>query len=245
MLGEVLAGNGDIADLAVRFRVSVSTVRRDLQQLAADGHVHRTYGGAVAGERAAERSLGEKESGHRQQKEAIARAAAEEISDGDCVLLDAGTTTGRLAWHLRARAALTVVTNSTTTLRHLADAPGVELVVLGGRVRRPNGAILGPVAVEMLRGLAPDRVFIGADGLDPRDGLSCPSLELAHAKQLMTERGRSVYVVADASKLGSSPFPYRATINRPWTLMTDTGADPEVLQAFRDSGLCTVVTAEA
>src|SRR5262245_30437858 len=76
ILREVLAGNGEITELAARFGISVSTVRRDLQQLAGDGHIHRTYGGAVAGGHAAERTLDEKESGNRAQKEAIARAAA-------------------------------------------------------------------------------------------------------------------------------------------------------------------------
>ncbi|MET8010031.1 DeoR/GlpR family DNA-binding transcription regulator [Streptomyces sp. NPDC005271] len=243
MLREVLAGNGDIAELAVRFGVSVSTIRRDLQHLAEEGHIHRTYGGAVAGEHTAERTLDEKESGNRAQKEAIAQVAAEWVADGDVVLIDAGTTTGRLARHLRSRDGLTVITNSTTALRHLADAPGVELIVLGGRVRRPNGAILGPAGEDMLRLMTPDRVFLGADGVHARDGLSCPSLEQAHNKRLMAQCGREVCVLADATKLGSSPFPYHALPQRPWTLLTDGGAEPEAVREFTAIELCTVVTA--
>jgi DeoR/GlpR family transcriptional regulator of sugar metabolism len=251
ILREVLAGNGEIAELADRFGISVSTVRRDLQQLAGDGHIHRTYGGAVAGGHTAERTLDDKESGNRAQKEAIARAAAERVRDGDVILIDAGTTTGRLARALRPLASpgrphgsgLTVVTNSTIALRHLADADGIELVVLGGRVRRPNGAILGPEGEETLRRLTPDVVFLGADGLHARDGLSCPTLEQAHSKELMAERGREVCVLADASKLGSSPFPYHARLSVPWTLVTDAGAAPERVSAFAASGTCEVVTA--
>ena len=232
ILREVLAGNGDIADLAARFGVSVSTLRRDLQQLAGDGHIHRTYGGAVAGGHVAERTLDEKESGNRAQKEAIARAAAEHIADGDVVLIDAGTTTGWLARALQSRSGLTVITNSTIALGHLADAHGIELIVLGGRVRRPNGAILGPEGEETLRRLTPDLVVLGADGLDAHDGLSCPSLGQAHAKELMAERGREVFVLADASKLGTSPFPYHAQPSGPWTLFTDSRADPETVREF-------------
>lgn len=243
ILREVLAGNGDIAELAARFGISVSTVRRDLQQLAGDGHVHRTYGGAVADGRTAELSLDEKESGNRAQKEAIALAAAGRVADGDVVLLDAGTTTGRLARVLRSRSGLTVITNSTIALRHLADAEGVELIVLGGRVRRPNGAILGPEGEETLRRLTPDVVFLGADGLHARDGISCPALEQAHSKELMAERGREVFVLADASKLGRSPFPYHARQTLPWTLVTDAGAPAAAVSEFEAAANCAVLTA--
>ncbi|MCM2580623.1 DeoR/GlpR family DNA-binding transcription regulator [Streptomyces meridianus] len=232
ILRHVRDGSGDIAGLAARFGVSVSTVRRDLQHLAGDGHVHRTYGGAVAGGHVAERTLDEKESGHRAQKEAIARAAAERVADGDVVLIDAGTTTGRFARALRSRSRLTVITNSTLVLRHLADAPGIELIVLGGRVRRPNGAILGPEGEETLRRLTPDLAVLGADGLDARNGLSCPSLGQAHAKELMAERGREVLVLADATKLGAGPFPYHARPAGPWTLVTDASADPAIVREF-------------
>ncbi|OEV29332.1 hypothetical protein AN219_17160 [Streptomyces nanshensis] len=243
ILREVLAGNGEITALADRFGISVSTVRRDLQELAGDGHVHRTYGGAVAGGHTAERTLDEKESGNPAQKEAIARAAAARVSDGDVILIDAGTTTGRLARALRSRSGLTVITNSTIAVRHLAEAQGLELVVLGGRVRRPNGAILGPEGDETLRRLTPDLVFLGADGLHARDGLSCPTLEQAHSKELMAERGGEVFVLADSSKLGDSPFPYHARQRRPWTLITDAEASPGQVEEFAASGECDVVTA--
>jgi DeoR family fructose operon transcriptional repressor len=243
ILREVRAGNGGTTELAHRFGISVSTVRRDLQQLAGYGHIHRTYGGAVAGGHIGERTLDEKESGNRAQKEAIARAAAEHVHEGDVILIDAGTTAGWLARLLQARSALTVITNSTIALRHLAEAEGIELIVLGGRVRRPNGAILGPEGEETLRRLTPDVVFLGADGVHARDGLSCPTLEQAHAKELMAERGREVFVLADASKLGDSPFPYHASHPGPWTLVTDAGAAPERLREFTADGKCEVVTA--
>ncbi|MCH6162940.1 DeoR/GlpR family DNA-binding transcription regulator [Streptomyces marispadix] len=242
ILREVLAGNGEISELAARFGISVSTVRRDLQQLAGDGHIHRTYGGAVAGGRSAELTLDEKESGNRAQKDAIARAAAERVCEGDVILIDAGTTTGRLARALKGRGGLTVVTNSTIALGHLAEEQGIELVVLGGRVRRPNGAILGPEGEETLRRLTPDLVFLGADGLHARDGLSCPSLEQAHSKELMAARGREAVVLADSSKLGGSPFPYHARPGGRWTLMTDEDADPGEVSRFAADGTCEVVT---
>ncbi|MCZ0975977.1 hypothetical protein O1L55_41360 [Streptomyces albulus] len=85
------------------------------------------------------------------------------------VLLDAGTTVARLAHELRARTDITVVTNGLSTLVELADAE-VEVVVLGGRLRRPNESLLGTRTDQALRGITPDLAFLGVDGLDPRRG---------------------------------------------------------------------------
>src|SRR5204863_12634 len=80
------------------------------------------------------------------------------------VVLDAGTTTGRLAAHLAHRE-LTVVTNGLTAILALAESPTVELIVLGGRLRQPNEAIVGASVLEQLRHIGADRVFLGTDGL--------------------------------------------------------------------------------
>ena len=139
LLEAVRDGSGGIAELAEEFGVSESTIRRDLASLAGAGHVVRTYGGALD----TERSPREKDREHAAAKDAIAREAAALVQDGDVVLLDAGTTTGRLARHLAHREGLTVVTNGVTAIRELAGFSGIDLIVLGGRLRHPNEAILG------------------------------------------------------------------------------------------------------
>jgi DeoR family fructose operon transcriptional repressor len=234
LLREVAAGNGDIHDLAERFGVSESTIRRDLAALQRLGQITRTYGGAVE---PAERPLREKERGHRKQKDAIARAAAALIEDGDMVVLDAGTTTGRLAWHLRDRAGLTVVVVGVNALSVLAEAPGIDLIVLGGRIRHPNEGVVGPFAEEQLRWLRPDMVFIGTDGLTAR-GLCCPSLEQARLKHAMLRCGRRACVLTDSSKLGSEPFAYWAPLDRDHTVIIDDGAGPGELDPLRSVPGC-------
>ncbi|MGH3327788.1 MAG: DeoR/GlpR family DNA-binding transcription regulator [Streptomycetales bacterium] len=241
VLGEVLAGHGGIHQLAAHFGVSPSTVRRDLGELVRDGQVTRTYGGAVHASRAVERSLGDKELGRRAEKDAIARTAARLVEEGAVIVLDAGSTTGRLARQLRRRR-LTVITTGLNSLFVLAGSPEIDLIVPGGRVRHRNGAILGPPAEDLLRRLEADTVFLGADGVTPGGGLSSPSLEQAHLKYLMLHRARQVVVLADHSKLGRVPFPYRTPLDRAHTLVTDSGADDATLVSFRGAG-CEVVVA--
>ncbi|MET0237384.1 MAG: DeoR/GlpR family DNA-binding transcription regulator [Kibdelosporangium sp.] len=214
LLGEVRGGAGHIQELADQFRVSPSTIRRDLSMLARDGHVVRTYGGAV------ERGVREKDASHSADKEEIALAAAELIEDGEIVVLDAGTTTGRLATHLAHRD-LTVVTNGLTAILALAASTSVELIILGGRLRHPNEAIVGTTVIEQLRHIGADRVFLGTDGLSPHRGLCSPSLDQAHLKHAMLHSAEHAYVLADRSKLGKEPFHYWTPLDRPHQVLTN------------------------
>jgi DeoR family fructose operon transcriptional repressor len=214
LLGEVREGSGHIQELAERFRVSPSTIRRDLSMLARDGHVVRTYGGAV------ERSVREKHGQHAAEKDEIAKAAAELVEDGEVIVLDAGTTTGRLATHLAHRE-LTVVTNGLTAILALAESTTVELIVLGGRLRHPNEAIVGASVLEQLRHIGADRVFLGTDGLSDQRGLCSPSLEQAHLKHAMLHCARHAYVLVDRSKFGQEPFRYWTPLDRSHTVLTN------------------------
>lgn len=218
---EVRAGNGNINALADRFDVSVSTIRRDLSALARDGQVTRTYGGAVESGHGRELTLHAKELTHRHEKDAIGRCAAGMVGPGDVLLLDAGTTVGKLAWHLRHRDDVTVVTNGLPALLALADAPGVEVIVLGGRLRRPNEAFLGPEVEHALRRYHPDLAFLGADGIARDRGLNCPTPEQACLKEVMSVCAKDTWVLADHSKLGAEPFPYWAAMPAGIGLVTD------------------------
>ncbi|MEV0373928.1 DeoR/GlpR family DNA-binding transcription regulator [Streptomyces sp. NPDC050636] len=229
-----LLGDDDVSvhDLAAEFDVSLSTIRRDLAALADAGRITRTYGGAVD-HRVVERSWHDKERVQRTEKDAIARAAAGLVRSGDVVLLDAGTTVARLAHELRDRTDVTVVTNGLSTLVELADAE-VDVVVLGGRLRRPNESLLGTRTEQALRRLTPDIAFLGVDGLDPGRGINCPDYEQAALKETMAECARDCWVLADHSKLaGGGGFPYWAAMPAGTGLIS--GADGEQLAVFAEA----------
>lgn len=232
LLAQLRSGEASIDDLAERFGVSASTIRRDLSALASDGRVTRTYGGAIEPGHRRELSLRAKERTHWAEKDTIGRAAAGMVGHGDVLLLDAGTTVGRLAWHLRQRDGITVITNGLSTLRNLADAPGVEVIVLGGRLRRPNEAMLGPEVERALRRYRPDMAFLGADGLEPDRGLNCPSPEQAMLKERMAATAKAAWVLADHWKLSAEPFAYWAAMPPGTGVITDPGCPPTTLRMF-------------
>lgn len=235
LLHHVHAGTETIEALADRFGVSASTVRRDIAALAEAGHVLRTYGGATASGHLQEPSLQAKRSTHPEEKDRIGRRAAELVDAGDVLLLDAGTTVGRLAWHLRQRSGITVVTNGISALLALMDAPEVEVIVLGGRLRRPNEALLGSEVSAALRHFRPDLAFLGADGVDARRGVNCPSFEQASLKEQMAASARRTWVLADREKLGAEPYPYWSPLPAGAGLVTDA-ADSQSVAALSGRG---------
>ncbi|GAA0536269.1 DeoR family transcriptional regulator [Saccharopolyspora subtropica] len=225
-------GAVQVEQLAASLSVTPSTIRRDLSLLTEQGKLARTYGGAMPAA-TAEPSLGQRTRLATAEKDRIARWAAARIGSAEAVILDAGTTTGRLAHHLRDRAGLTVITNGITALTELADADAVRVIALAGEMRHISQGFVGPLAELTLSRITADKVFLGADGLDPRLGICEASLHQTRLKELMVERAREVYVLADASKLGTAPFNAWAPLPRSWTLVTDSSATDEALAPFR------------
>lgn len=243
ILASVRGGHGSVHELSARFGVSASTIRRDLERLDGDGHIARTYGGAVGGVSRLERSLQERELHREEEKEAIAETAQSMVGDGDVVILDAGSTIGRLAARLKHRDGITVITNSLNSLLVLADAPGVSVVVLGGEFRAINEATLGSMAESNLATMYADRAVLSGTAVHPEHGLAAPTMAHAHLKTVMMRHARDVVVLADHTKLLAQPAHHWTPLDRPWTLVTDAGAGAAVRRRFAALPAATVVVA--
>ncbi|HWD06981.1 MAG TPA: DeoR/GlpR family DNA-binding transcription regulator [Amycolatopsis sp.] len=231
-----------VEELAARFGVTASTIRRDLSALTDSGAVVRTYGGALAAGRE-EQSLHERQTIAAPQKAAIARAAERLIEPGQFLLLDAGTTAGALASRLTSWSGISVATTGLTTLTALADADGVELVALGGAVRHISHGMVGPLTEAALARLTADSAFLSADGVDAVRGLCESTAEQASVKRRMIEQARRVVVLADASKLGGNGSHWWSELPDQWTLITDASAGAAQLAPFRELPGVTVVVA--
>lgn len=238
-------GTHQVEELGARLGVSPSTIRRDLALLSENGEVARTYGGAIPARPKDEQALGERERMAQPEKQAIARHVAGFITDGDTVILDAGSTTAWAARALKGRTSLRVITNSLPVLQILADAPGIELIALGGAYRPLSQGTFGPLAEAALDRLTADHAFLGADGVVAGRGLCEASVEQASLKHLMCRQAANIFVLADASKLGSARSHAWTPLGRPWTLVTDAGATGDKLAPFRADRSVRIVIAPA
>jgi len=217
-------GRASVTELAQAYDVTTETVRRDLAALDKAGVVRRVHGGAVPVRalHLVEAGVGERESTRAEHKDAIAQTAAELIPPGGAtILLDAGTTTARIAAHLPADRELVVVTNSVPVAARIAAMPSVSLQLLGGRVRGITQAVVGEQALRVLDTLRVDMAFIGTNGISVRHGLSTPDNEEAAVKRAMVSSANYVVAVADSSKVGREDFVSFAPLTSVDTLITD------------------------
>ena len=165
-----------VSDLCAACNASEATIRRDLSWLEANGKLERTHGGAVVNpsERIFEEDmLTMREGKDLFEKQIIAKKAFDLIHDYDSIALDAGTTTFELARLIgQSDLHLTIITNSMIVFKELANNPNVELIILGGKVRRNTLASVGSVAVELMERLFVDKAFVGTNGVGLNEGFT-------------------------------------------------------------------------
>jgi DeoR/GlpR family transcriptional regulator of sugar metabolism len=196
-------GTLNVSELADRFGVSVVTIRKDLDDLEAEGLLQRTFGGAVFSHRSRfNRSFLERAQQHRQEKLAIAAAALDYIKDGDTIILDAGTTTLALAQALKeqVRAAF-VITCSVPAALELSSA-GYDILLTGGMVRNKSLALLGRETLTIIERYRADKAFLGSTGFSAERGHSTPNPDDAQIKEALMRIADQTYVLVDSSKYG-------------------------------------------
>lgn len=233
-------GRASVAELAEAYSVTTETVRRDLAILDRAGLLRRVHGGAVPTRalHVVEPGVVERDATRSEHKDAIARAAIDFLPlHGSSVLLDAGTTTARVAALLPSDRDLTVVTNSVPIAARVSSLPTVNLLLLGGRVRGLTQAAVGEQTLGALATIRVDVAFVGTNGITVRHGLSTPDSEEAAVKRAMVACANYVVVVADSSKIGQEEFVSFAPISQVDVLITDTEVTDTARAEFSARGV--------
>ncbi|MFI6483712.1 DeoR/GlpR family DNA-binding transcription regulator [Nonomuraea sp. NPDC050663] len=233
-------GYASFRDLATELGASESTVRRDLRSLIEEGRLIATRGG-VSQPGGAGPALPSRQDPHAAEREAIATQAASLVEPGTAILLGPGRTTAVLARKLVALPALTVVTNSVLVVAALAEAPQVELVVVGGTLRRSIQALVGPITEQSLVGLRGAQVFLSGDGVTAERGLTTPNVFAAATDQAFAAAGREVVVLADHSKIGNDTMCQTVPADRMNVLVTGPAAEPAVVGRLAQIGVDVVI----
>ncbi|MFF4212454.1 DeoR/GlpR family DNA-binding transcription regulator [Streptomyces sp. NPDC001796] len=230
-------GRVDVVSLAEEFQVTAETIRRDLKALDRAGLLRRVHGGAIpAGRLDFEPDLAERESTAADEKDRIAKAALAELPSGGTMILDAGSTVARLAGAIPLDAQLTVVTHSLPTAARLADHPGIQLHLVGGRVRHRTRAAVDAWALRAYGEIRADAVFIAANGFSADHGLTTPDLAEAAVKRAAIRAARRVVLLADSSKHGQEHFARFGDLGDVDLLITDSGLSPEDATAIERGG---------
>jgi DeoR/GlpR family transcriptional regulator of sugar metabolism len=229
--GRVLAG-----DLAREFRTSEDTIRRDLREMAAAAQCRRVYGGALPLSPASG-SLAERRTEAPERKAALGRAAAALVRSGQVVFFDAGSTNVAIARALAPGLGVVIATNAPDIAAELLGKPGVELIVIGGRVDPRSGAALGARALREALEIRVDLAFLGACAIDAEAGVGAFGAEEAEFKRLVAERAKAVATAVTTDKLGTAaPFAV-ALASRLAHLVVEADAPERALAPLRRCGV--------
>jgi len=234
-------GEVTVSALAERFGVSIDTIRRDLDQLSADGVLVRTYGGAVSQSTLSrvDRAVDVRLTMEEREKEKIAVLAASLVEDGSIVMINGGTTTLAVARNLRNHRDLTVATNNLLVPPALPPTAVRDVYVFGGAVRTLTLATVGPVSFRAAGGsemdISCDLALIGVGAVAAVAGYTTSNLAEATMMREMISRASRVAILADSSKFGRRLFAQVCELGGADYLVTDSTPPPDLLAALQEN----------
>lgn len=231
-----------LEELSQRLGASVSTIRRDLNHLETLGRLERTHGGArllQVAPRLDEFAFALRDARQREEKEAIARAAARFIHSDQTVFVDAGSTTYHVARQLETKP-IHILTNSLPVAQHYSGSSQVEVVVSGGVIYPRLGVLVGHMAVEAFAKMHADVAVMGAGGLT-LEGVSNSHVLLIDIQRAMLRQARKILLCLDHTKLGKRSVTPLCGLDRVDILVTDHKAPRPILEKIKAMGVEVVV----
>jgi DeoR family fructose operon transcriptional repressor len=232
-----VAGRVEVADLAERFQVTPETVRRDLTALERAGLLKRVHGGAIVVDLTGfEPALAVREVAQTEEKARIARTALDWLPRQGAIALDGGSTTHQFAEILPYDRTLTVVTNNLAIALPLADRTDLTVHIVGGRLRGSTLTTVDEVALDYLRGVHLDVVFLGTNGFSIERGLTTPDSAEAAVKRAFVAAARTKILLTDHTKFGIDHFAHVAHLADIDTIITDSGLSDEAVTDLEAAG---------
>ena len=232
------SGSVSVESLSKDLAVSLVTIRRDLDALERRGLLRRTHGGAVSIEPLFyepfrnDRSFQAQVERLAEEKRRIGRAAAALIENGEIVALTPGTTTTEVIRGLPLNHKITVVTSTVNVAMELSKRKDLDVFVTGGHLRGDWFSLVGATAAHSLANLLVGTVFLGADGIDAKWGLSCFNPDEAQLNSTMVRHAQRKIAVVDHSKFGVVAGWRICATSELDLIITDSGATDEMIAPF-------------
>jgi DeoR/GlpR family transcriptional regulator of sugar metabolism len=231
----------ETADLTQELGVSEMTIRRDLARLETDGALRRVRGGATrVGGGSYEPPFLVRTRLRSEQKDLIGQAVAEQVFDGETVVLDGGTTGFAVAQHLLDKV-VTVCPLSLRSAGVLVESPTIRLLLPGGYVRAGEQSVIGPETVQALEQHVYDVFILTASGVTTRTGVSEWNEDDANVKRAAVASSRRRILACDSSKFGQTAFSRVTSLDQVDLVVTDDGIPDEMRAELDELGVELVV----
>ena len=231
-------GRVNVLQLCKELKVSSVTIRKDLKLLEKKDLLFRTHGGANAtNPYTVDRPVNEKEKLQSSEKADIAYAAAQLIAPNDSIIIASGTTVLALAKKIQIRESLTVVTSALNVALELIKHPNVEVIQLGGLLRKSSSSVTGPYAQNILDDFFCTKLFLGVDGIDIELGLTTTNSMEAQLNRQMITQSQKVIVLSDSTKFGKRGFGRICGLEEIDQVITDSGIPEHYKKTLESLGI--------
>jgi len=228
-----------VSELAELLAVSEGTVRNDLRALQEQGQLARVRGGAqiIDPGKGLDAAFAARAAINTARKRAIARCAAEQVVDGDSILLDASSTVYHLAQFLSDRRNLRVITNGIEVAQVLSQNPYNTVILTGGLLAVDGNSITGLMSDFFLKELHVNKAFVSSSGFTVREGLTEVNIHEVQLKRMMLACAARVIALIDSSKFGKVDLTLFAATSQIHHLFTDSDLDPEWRRQLVEAGI--------
>lgn len=231
-------GNIKVLDLCAELSVSSVTIRKDLKLLEDKNLVFRTHGGGtLSNPYTVDRSVNEKEKIRSGEKSDIGMAAARMVQPNDSIIIASGTTVLNLAKNIRPQGNLTVITAALNVAIELIHHPQIEVIQLGGILRKSSSSVTGIYAEKILEDFSCRKFFLGVDGIDLEFGLTTTNMMEAQLNRKMIEAAQKTIVLADSSKFGKRGFGKICGLEDIEQVITDSGISDYMAKTLMEMGI--------
>lgn len=212
-------------EICTTFQLSESSCRRLLQRLQEEGIISRYHGGAFSNLQMLDRTdIANRFNVHEQQKEAIAKAAADLIESNSTVILLGGSTVFRMCKYLKYKR-ITVITNSIIVFSELKDKKNVKLILLGGEYVREEEELTGVLTNRNSNLFISDHMFMGAAGYIRNTGFTTSDMESLELYSWCIKLSNQVHLLFDSSKFETRGKAITVNNRELTSCITDSGID--------------------
>ncbi|MDR2766933.1 MAG: DeoR/GlpR family DNA-binding transcription regulator [Treponema sp.] len=228
------SGSVTVSSIARELGLSEVTIRGDFKALEDKGWINRTRGGAAP---ALHRDILERRRLRQEEKNAIARAAAALVRDGDVIMIEAGTTLALVARCLQGKRDIHIVTNSALVFLYARMNPSLQITMTGGEFRRNTESLVGPIALDTISRLNVVLAFVGTDGFSPERGITTHLAEGAEIVKAMRAHAETTVLLADSSKFGKAGFISVLPLSAMDLILTDSALSDEAFGKLVEDGI--------
>jgi DeoR family transcriptional regulator of aga operon len=222
-------------ELSERLEVSEVTIRKDLKYLESKKMLYRNHGSASSlSSIITDRHIDVKEKIQMEEKTRIAKAANSLLEPNDKIIIASGTTLLTFANEIDVEGSITVITSSVKVSLTLCYNPNIEIVQLGGNMRKNSVSVIGHYAENILESLSCNKLFLGVDGIDMEYGLTTSDMSEARINQQMIDASQKIIVLTDSSKFGRRGFCKICDVSKIHHIITDANAPARLIDMIRE-----------